>query len=410
MKLATGCFALLLAAMCGCSRSEPPAAPIGDPAAAAAEAKRAAAAARAAKDSDAAGTAAALARAALGEAEKRFAAGGDANRVSPELANIRAVAGEAIVLAELAREEHAVAKATSGWKAGTYRTTRKVALKGTFTLLALATKYAAAKGYDSLSAEHKQAADIARVLAEDMQDANGQPDWRRISERVSAMGDSPPPQVGLMLGVGYLLSGRDELALIEADGLSAADANTPGEKQACVAMRAVCYRLHGCPRLAEQEMARPEMQGAQLGAEMQAGFHLLQAYMAGSNRDLKRADEEIMRATRVWPNNPIGMALTGEVMVAEGRYEKAAVTLEDLGVKAADPWLAGHVQKRARAIRDGKGQVEPLFHDATFLRELAAHYAADAAAKSPAGRKFKDYLDAASGFGKQCLKLLPEGK
>ena len=51
---------------------------------------------------------------------------------------------------------------------------------------------------------------------------------------------------------------------------------------------------------------------------MLGSIHLVAALLYLDSRDYKRADVEIVRAMKVWPNNPVSVFLTGERLAADG--------------------------------------------------------------------------------------------
>jgi hypothetical protein len=414
------CAAMLAATLlCGCSRKE--SLPDGPALKAYSEkARDEARTASEAKNPKAARLAADRAKAAKEKAEKQEAGAAEADRAAAqELAmQVSAVARVAARFAELAEEEQSLAEKTGSWKIKGYRTARGPALKVVFTVLALAAERAG-PAYDSLSEQEKNRADLAKslaeLLAEDLKRPDGKSDWPAIAARMRACGDNPPPRVGMLLAVAYALLACDDLALAEADLLRPEMFTDPQEKLGCRFVRGFVLQARGMPRLASRELdtiVGPEAakRGLSGRPEFMAGAHLLLAYMAAQDRDYRRADIEIMRATKIWPNNPVGVFLTGEVMVAEGRYEKAERTMEDALSEAGvdiDPELIQFVQKRAREIRDKKGEAEPLFADKKFLSELAVRYIWQAARTSKPAKRLKEFVDSARSFGDEVVKALP---
>ena len=414
------CAALLSAALlCGCSRKE--SLPDGPALKAYTEkARDDARTASEARDPKAARLAADRAKAAKEKAEKQEAGAAEADRAAAqELAmQVTAVASVAARFAELAEEEQSLAEKTGSLKLKAYRAARGPALKIVFSGLALAAERAG-PGYDSLSEREKDFADLAKSLAEwladDLKRPSGKPDWPAIAARMKSCGDNPPPRVGMLLAVAYALMAFDDLALAEADLLKPEMFTDPQEKLGCRFVRGFVLQARGMPRLASRELdaitgPEADKEGLSGKPEFMAGAHLLLAYMAAQERDYRRADIEIMRATKIWPNNPVGVFLTGEVMVAEGRYEKAATTMEDAFREAGvdvDPELIQFVQKRAREIRDKKGEAEPLFADKRFLSELAVRYIWQAAKTSKPAKRLKEFVDSARSFGDEVVKSLP---
>jgi hypothetical protein len=327
---------------------------------------------------------------------------------------VTAVARAAARFAEVAEEEQLLAEKIGSLKVRAYRAARGPALKIVFSGLALAAERAG-PGYDSLGEQEKALAGLAEVFAEDLKRPSGKPDWPAIAARMKAFGDNPPPRVGLLLAVAYVLLACDDLALAEADLLKPDMFTDPQEKLGCRFVRGFVLQARGMPRLASRELeAIDETDAAKEGLsgrpEFMAGAHLLLAYMAAQERDYRRADVEIMRATKIWPNNPVGVFLTGEVMVAEGRYEKAAKTMEDAFREAGvdvDPELVQLVQKRAREIRDKKGEAEPLFADKQFVTELAVRYIWQTARTSKPAQRVMEFAESSKAFGAEVLKSMP---
>jgi hypothetical protein len=337
----------------------------------------------------------------------------EAAPASPDLQalaeDVRAAAREADEFADLAEEEQRLADKVGGFKASGYRLARKAAIKIMFAFTALVVDKAAADGYASLGPDQRNLVDCAVGMAGSPTLADGTPDWKAVGAKMSAFGDAPPPEIGLALAAGFLMAGQDDLALVEIQGVDLDGVTDPQWKLGAQVLRGLAYCLGGMPRLAVCEFEAAG-EGPDTAPEFAAGVCLLRATMRGAEHDFRAADLEIMKAVKVWPNNPIATVLTGEVMVGEGQYEKAAVTLEDAlreqGVDA-DPWLVAYVEKRARDIRDSKGDAEPLFCDAGFVRDMALHYVWQAAKTSEPARGLQGYLDRAKAFGAEYLNRVP---
>ncbi len=400
--LSAFCLALVLGAV-GCGKDL-------EPREAALQAKQEAQAACEAKKPKVARKAANRAVAARDKVEKGLSAAPDSQELQDLAKEVRAAAGEAVRYAELAEEEQALADKIGSLKARGYRLARKAALKLAFAVMSLAVDKAGADGYAALSENQKSAVDRAMKMTGNPKLADGSPDWKAASAKLAAFGDAPPAEVNLMLALGYLLMSQDDLALVEAAMVNPDDAADPRERLGCQVLRGLACHLNGMPRLAMREFEAAGEGGPASGPEFSAGICLLRATLYVSDKDFRAADLEIVKATKIWPNNPVTVILTGEVMVGEGKYEKAAVTLEDFlrdkGVDP-DPWLIQHVEKRAREIRDKKGEAEPLVFSSRFLCEVALYYIGQAAKTSEPAQKLKSYIDSAKGFGAECLKHVP---
>ena len=400
--LSAFCLALVLSAV-GCGKGL-------EPREAALKARQEAQAAYEAKKPKVARKAADRAVAVRDKVEKDLTATPDSQELQDLAREVRAAAAEAVRYAELAEEEHTLADKTGSLKARGYRLARKAALKLAFAAMALAVEKAAADGYAALSESQRNAVDLAMEMTGNPKLADGSHDWKTVSTKVAAFGDAPPAEVNLVLALAYLTMSQDDLALVEAAMVNPDDVADPRERLGCRVLRGLVCHLNGMPRLAMREFEAAGEGGPASGPEFSAGICLLRALLYASDKDFRAADLEIMKATKIWPNNPVTVILTGEVMVGEGKYEKAAVTLEDLlrdkGVEP-DPWLVGHVEKRAREIRDKKGEAEPLVHNSRFVREVALHYIWQAAKTSEPAQRLKSYIDSAKDFGAECLKHVP---
>lgn len=377
------------------------------------------------KDAKAARKAADAADEALGKLRK-LADGKDADlasRARAALAEADAAAREARYFAELADEERRLADKLGSLKAKAYRTGRSVALTATFKGLALAAGQAAKKGIDGLPKTVRDAALQAAVLSGRAPLADGSPDWAGIAADMDARAKNPPENLAWFLAAGFLLSARMDLALYESESLDPAKApalgfGTPKEDRlAVIAVRALAYRANGFTHLAIREFTgaaavlEDKEPGAELGSEARAALHFFSALGFLYEKQLKRADREIMEAVRADPNGPLAVFLTGERLAAEGEYEKAAESL-DAGARSGgggDGWLAKRLSERAREIRDRKGGAEPLICDAGFVSEVALHYLGEAAGKSEPAKKLKGTLDSAGGFCTELLGRLPGG-
>ncbi len=403
-------LSLIMLSVAGCGGSGDGIPEGADLAAYAEQARREAEEARAGGNVAAAREAADRAKAALQDAEQKAEKADKAAQAEAKelVRTVRRAARQADKSADLAEEQRSLEKLRTGWKARSYRAARGPALRLAFAGMALATRHAATHGYDTLSDEQKAAVDLADILAKAPRLPDGKPDWPAVSEKVDGFGDSPPEEIHMVLALAFLSLGQNRLALIEFEDLDVSAIRDPETQLGCRALCGVIYHLNGFPRHATDEFeALAAEDGSVGGPELQGCVHLLLALFYADRRDWMAADREIMAATRIWPNNPIGQVLTGEVLVARGEYEPAARTLEDiLGAEEADGWIVEHIQRRAREIRDSDGKVEPLFHDSGFIIDMSYHAIARAAAKSKPARKLKGYLDSAKGFGAECMKHL----
>ena len=402
-----------LAALCaGCSCSEPKTIPglrdvaVGarDEATAAREAKDAKRAERAARRAE---KAAAGAKALLEAAE----APQDSDRGAVEEA--AAAAGEARRSADLAEEERRLARMLGGLKARAYRGARAAALSATFTALALAADQAGKAGPDALPEAVRGSADVAADLAHHLAGRqplpDGTPDWPGIAGDLRGLRAQPPPELGLYLAVGFLCSARTRLALYEIEQVNEQALTTTEMRDAAVFLRVAAYAMNDLPSLALIEMQKlsDAADGREYGPETLGAIHLVAALLYLDSRDYKRADVEMVRAMKAWPNNPVSVFITGERLAADGRHEEAAESLEKAAAGTELDWLARKIADRARQLRDQKGETEPLLHDPAFLRDVLLRYLYEAAKDSEPAQRLRGWTDSARAFGARLLDKLP---
>ena len=316
-------------------------------------------------------------------------------------------------LADLAEEAARLADLTSGWKARAYRKTRAVALAGTFRALEAAANQAAKGNLASTPKPVQQSADVAADLAERFTGrarlADGTHDWNGIEADMKAFRATPPPEMAQFLALAFLLAGRNRLALYEIEAVRPDAATTPQQARALRVQRGLIYAMNDLPRLAVAEIEASAVEGEDdvSAPELLAGIHLALGCLHLHNGDLQPADIELVRAMRVWPNNPLSVFLTGERLAAGGEHEKAAQSLDTLAAGTDREWLAAAIAKRARELRDEQGDARPLLHDTAFLRDVVGRYVLETAKDSQAMQTVRGWVGSARGFGARLLEHLP---
>ena len=409
----------------GCSKSAPPPpAPKTIPAARdeAVKSRQAALDARKAKDPKAAAAAAARAQAAAGVAAKLLAGPATQPSDANTSAQAASAAREAKLLAELTAEDARLADLCGSWKARGYRTARGLAVKAVFVSLAYAARKAADPNAAAMPEQLRAAADcaasVAPVLAGRENLPDGKPDWPGIAKDMDTIVAKPPPELAGLLAMGFLLAGQNRMALYEIEAVDPKLAITPVKKTAYHLLRGVTFSMNGLPRLgAEQVEASAAAAGQDpnsVGPQWLGTIHLYLVYEAISRRDFVAADMQLSRAMRAWPDNPVCVFLTGERLAADGRYEKAAESLEKQAAGTEYEWLARRLTARARQVRDQKGDAVPLFSDTGFLCDVMIHCVGEKA-QQKAPRQLKGVIAAARSLTQRILDNLggtttaPEG-
>jgi hypothetical protein len=317
--------------------------------------------------------------------------------------------------AELAQEQKDMADALASWKARTYRSARGLALGASWKAMSLAAEQAGKSDLKSLPAPVQQAARDAARLSQEFSGRqpldNGQPDWAGIAADLNGYSQSPPAEEHQFLAVAFLLAGQANFGLYEIDMLDATALKSQRQREWSTLARALIYSSHRWRHsavLACQELVADG--DAEASAQLLAGVHLFLAGTYLQGKDHENADRELVRAMRVWPNNPVSVYLTGECLAANGEREKAAKSLEAAAAGTKDEWLAKKVAERARQIRDGEIEDDTLFHDREFVTRVALHYLAVAAKESPWAAHLQGMLEAADSFGHALMAKLPGAK
>jgi hypothetical protein len=324
---------------------------------------------------------------------------------------VGAAAKEAARQAKLAGEDQEILDRTTGLKAKAYRATRDVALTQSLRGLALAADQMA-KGGEPLAGV-KESADLGRILAESLAGraplADGAADWPGVAADLRGFADQRPPAWSLFLAVACLVTARDGLGLIEIEGLDPATLRDPDHVFTYHLVRGLLLRLNGMPESAHEAFARMPVPTAAAAREVewQGSFHLILAVLALQNKDYPKADLEVARSLKVWPNNPVAVYLTGELLAETGQRERVPHSLESAWAGGEQEWLAQRIAARARAVRDAKGPAEPLIHDPAFLRDLLLWQLWQAAKTSPKAKALQNLVDAAAPF---LDRWIPGGK
>jgi hypothetical protein len=329
-------------------------------------------------------------------------------------AGVSALAKEAARQAKLAAEDREILDRTTGLKAKAYTAAREVALTQGMKGLALAAEQRAKGGEPAPGV--KESSDLGRALAEGLGGRrpleDGGADWPGIAADLRGFAEKRPGSVSLYLAFACLVTGREGLGLIEIQSLDPATLSTPDQVFSYHLVRGLLLRLNGLPESGDEAFAALAAAGAPevaeaWGTEIQGTLHLILAVFAFQDKDYTRADLEIARSIKIWPNHPAAVYLTGERLAATGEREKAAASLEASMAGTKEEWIAKRIAERARQVRDGTGPAEPLIHDPAFLRDLLLRQLWEAAKASPKARPLKALVDAAAPF---LDRWIPGGK
>jgi len=314
--------------------------------------------------------------------------------------------------AQLATERAEFRDLCSSIKARAYRATRSTIFHQVLPQLANAAESADTAEPGSIQ---RRLAEEAWGLAHDLGGrpslADGQPDWAGTAADLRAWSQQPPPQFALFLGIAWGLAGQPALAFSELQTLDPAGLTDDDERALWHGAHAALFALRGWNKLASIDAERCaaclDPQSAIDGHIIVALFHGFRAYDAYRKQDLTAMDAALAQSLRAWPDNPLGIFLTGERLAADGQWEKAAESLETIATNSDEAWIARHIAARARELRDGKGSSKKLFTDDRMIIGLALRIALREARNTPAGQRLKPLLDAADSFTSRLTDQLP---
>ncbi len=293
-------------------------------------------------------------------------------------------------------EQKRVEQLTSGWRAKAYRAAMDPTLRTILTGLALAARQADQQGLNQLPLPVQQSAERSLQwsgrLLNKQYPVDAQVDWASVASDFDAMAIQPPASLRMEIAFGFLMGGAFEMALVEIERVD--PASIGGEKALAGfhLLRGVIYTTNRLPLLAVQDMTQPGVQThvGEWGPEIEAGLHVLVGLLYLSEKDHRNADLQLMRAVKACPDGPLAQWLTGELLAADGSWEKAAESIATVHLGTDQEPLADMLIQRARRIRDAEGDAEPLVHDPTFVRELTWFYVKLAAERSVEAMRFRD--------------------
>ena len=308
---------------------------------------------------------------------------------------------------DLAQEDKRLADEVNGLTAKSYRATRDLALKAVFAgLLAAARQMESAQPANPPAAPVREAAELAAKLAEIAgtvpPSSPAGVDWSAVAREMDKAYRDSSPEIRLLVAAGCLMGLQQSLALYELEGISPEAAFSPENRARHALLRGIACSLDDYPNLAQEQfdnldaMCESDPGSSATAAAIMHGYLACRHFAAGR---FAETDAEIGRLVRLVPNNELVVYLTGERLLADGKREEAAQSLEKAAQDTPYAALAQRLSARARDMRDGKplglavefGMAKDLLR--AFLRRNA---------DVPASR-LKDWLEAAE-------RLYPGGK
>jgi len=361
------------------------------------------------------------ARKAMKRAEKAAAAAVVSTQCPPNAPDWPAACGEihqTVIttrqLVELADETQRRAAIVSGFKAKAYRTTRRTVLKLALESLAKAADQAAKVGPDALPPEvRKSAFDACELIGST--DPRGC-DWEAAARKARKAAETQD-DVALVLALGFAMSQKADLALIEADGVDCQALDwPPGECEApLTVLRAIILVQNDMPRLAQRDIDRLAAgAGAADGearlttSQMLAVWHGASAYTAFHDEgDMVKADRHLAQAMRFSPE--MASFFTGEMPRPGGGYVKVPQSLETMAHGTSFEPSARALATRTRDLRDGKSAGGSLILDKSVVFEVTLLYLREVGKREPWARRAVQVIDASRAMTDSVLRHLPGG-
>lgn len=318
--------------------------------------------------------------------------------------------------AGLTKEEYQLRETLDGWQVKAYKETRRMVLQQSLAALTLATEKAGTN-WNNLGPVQKNLADcgwkLSQLLGKRKPLPDGGPDWAGAASDLRSWSQQAPALMPMFLALVYQVSGFDSLALYEIESMQPASFPSTSNQMFWHAERAFIYDQQGLRRLALREFDRALSLQANAsdssdGPWLLAAILSYRCFIALQEKDLKTADEELSKVLAAIPDNPVTVFLTGERLMADGQWEKAADSLEKRAAGTANEKLAALLAQRAREIRDGRGNARTFLEDRRLVIEVMRHFLAEAAKKSEAAAKCRDLIESAKAFGEQLADKLPK--
>lgn len=335
------------------------------------------------------------------------------------LNKILVTANETKHIAELAAEDEELSDLLSSWKAKAYRKTRLLTIKGVFLGLALAVDQAEKKGIDALPAKVQESAIFGASLVYDYTGKgklkNGDPDWKEIAKVLREFSTTPPAELPAVFAVVYTAANQKSIGLYEIELLDPEKISDNDRKLWCKLTRSIILSMNGFTNLAVESMEQTVKefeehallkginQDESVSTEEQAQIllscmHLAIGYLHFEKGKHKEADKEVVRAMKAWPNNPLTVFLTGEILLENGKKDEAVESLKKAAAQVEAEWLAEIIAQRAKEIRDGKGKDESLLYNSKVLGGIILTVLIEKAKKTDIKGPFADWLQIIQNF------------
>ena len=311
--------------------------------------------------------------------------------------------------AELVDEQRQLREALAGLKARAYRASRDIALQGLLSAAALGADQMALHGTNVLQNQPELQLAVMRLttLTEEFPELElaGMTNLTNVAAILRIWATNPPPETGVVLALAFAGTGQADLAVTELDMVGTNVMASPNSAMLVHGTRAMVYVARGWNRLAAVEVEQLAALAPESDYDIKSddAVILLRVLMVGDavhQQDWQKLDELVAECIKIAPNHPMVVYLTGERLAANGDWEKAAESMEAQARNAEEMWVAEKLSRRARELRDGRGD-QNRFVDSKLFLDMSVFLLKRHAKNSEAARKLEELWKQAGAVGKK---------
>ncbi|MFT4547345.1 MAG: hypothetical protein ACI8XO_003468 [Verrucomicrobiales bacterium] len=308
--------------------------------------------------------------------------GSGACKKKPEPAAPEVEVLDPLVLEELAVEERQLEKIRKGWKAKTYRGTRKGVIRGALGLIG------AVEGQEAHPMLQNLPAEVREVIAA----AGGE------AGELKALAADPPAEVGLVVATGQLVHLMRTPALCELDLIDEDGFKTAGGRSGFHVVRGVTYFMHGLKQHGLRDLREANLGSAKnLDPEVRKAIYLGAAAAAISAGEPRMARTQLELAEEMAPGDPAIAFLRAEEEISKQQFVEAKARLEAWREKytGASGLLPGLIDERIADLSKGDESMVTLLAEPEWLMDFGLDYIAEQSVDSAAFRKLNEVTGAA---------------
>ena len=295
------------------------------------------------------------------------------------------------VIEELELEEKQLEKIRKGWKAKTYRATRKGLVKTALGLIG------AVEGQSAHPLLKNLPPDIQTVIATAGEQAGGFKD----------LAENPPAEVGLVVATGYLVHLQKTAALCELDLIDPEELATPGGRSGFHVVRGVTYFMHGLKQHGLRDLRTANVGSAKnLAPEVRKAMYLGAAAAAIAADEPRMARTQLEMAEELSPGDPAIVFLRAEREISKSRFDDAAEMLGEWRKKnpSEDGVVPSAIDERIADLRKGDDKMTSVLADPKWIVDFGLDYIEEQAKTSEAFAKLNEVTGTARSMMDELLE------